>query len=88
MAITEEAPMTGGVTMKLITVRAKRDGDKDDDEGRLYITIAPDGETAVKLAKPPAEHNGERTLEVESVVEGTFDGPSRLLGYCGGDWRT
>ena len=76
--------------MKLITVRAFAEPEGDGAE-QVFVVVAPDPETALRLV---TDHVGpgapSKRFEPGDVVEGTFDPPARVLGYCGASawsWR-
>jgi hypothetical protein len=73
--------------MKLITIRAFAEPE-DDNYEQVFITIAPDAETALSLVTEQVGQDGPwKRYEPGEVVEGTFDPPARVLGYCGqGAW--
>jgi hypothetical protein len=69
--------------MNLITVECRRAGEDQDVEPRLGVVIAADGPQAVELCKNAYAHEGFTDFEVYTVIEGSFDGPARLLGHTG-----
>ena len=68
--------------MNLIAVECRRSGD-DDAEPRLGVVIAADGAEAEELCKTSYAPEGFDRFESHTVVEGSFDGPPRVLGYTG-----
>jgi hypothetical protein len=69
--------------LNLITVQCNRSGDSDDDEARTGVVIARGQEEAEKLCKALYAKDGFDRFKAHTVVEGTFPGPARVLGYTG-----
>jgi hypothetical protein len=69
--------------MKLIVVRCSRSGDSEDTEPRAGVVIADDSAEAERLCRTAYGREGFDGFKADAVVEGTFDGPSRVIGYTG-----
>lgn len=68
--------------MNLIAVECRLAGD-DEAEPRLGIVIAANRADAEELCKISYGREGFDHFEADTVVEGSFDGPARVLGYTG-----
>jgi hypothetical protein len=68
--------------MNLIAVQCWRPGD-DEAEPRLGIVIADDQAEAEELCENSYAREGFDRFKADTVIEGSFDGPARVLGYTG-----
>ena len=66
--------------LKMITVSAPVD---EDDEERLYVAIAYSSESALQMVREYPHDREYPSFKVVGVIEGSFGGPERVLGYCG-----
>jgi hypothetical protein len=68
--------------MNLIIVQCSRSA-RDEAEARLGVVIAADQTEAEELRKKSYASEGFHHFKADTVVLGSFDGPSRVLGYTG-----
>lgn len=68
--------------MKLYKVAANHT-ENGDDPVREYIVVANTREEALNLVRERKDSEPFKQLVIAGTVEGTFDGPARVLGYTG-----
>jgi hypothetical protein len=69
--------------MNLIAVQCWRAGGDQEAEPRLGVVIAPGQTEAEQLCRSIYSSEGFTDFKAQTVFEGSFDGPARVLGYTG-----
>jgi hypothetical protein len=69
--------------MNLIAVQCSRPTDGDDSEPRIGVVIADNPTEAEQLCKAVYARDGFNRFVANTVVEGAFGGPARVIGYTG-----
>jgi hypothetical protein len=69
--------------MNLITVECWRAGNDEQAEPRLGVLIAAEEAEAEQLCRNAYAREDFTHFKATKVIQGSFDGPARVLGYTG-----